>query len=143
MSFASTTTLCTFFIKGKCTKGMDCRFSHASIATAPSVSVPCSFFLAGKCTKGSGCRFAHEPLDSEPLASGSPASGSPAFVPPPETEIETETDNLTPDDWLNIAAFWADQDEDDEEDEENLDELDNVLSSIEQWPEKLEEPNEC
>lgn len=48
--------VCSFYLKGTCTKGSNCRFSHAGSATAPK---KCTYFLKGKCSKGDECKFSH------------------------------------------------------------------------------------
>ncbi|CAE7381353.1 prp22 [Symbiodinium natans] len=78
------TQMCSFFLKGHCQNGENCRFAHGqreldasngsrsvapSAARAPSQTRPtsaaqhktqmCSFFLKGHCQNGENCRFAH------------------------------------------------------------------------------------
>ena len=129
MSSASATILCTFFQKGKCTKGTSCRFSHEAIAPAPPVLIQCTFFLAGKCTKGSSCRFAHEPIASV-TASAPSAETVIDSVADSVIDPVTETDELTDEDFLNIAMY--EYNEEENQDDENLEELDEMLFKLDQ-----------
>jgi hypothetical protein len=82
---AGTTKICSFYLKGTCTRGSSCPFSHekgggkgssgnlkgssgkGSIGNKSLYNksldtrkdTMCSFFLQGKCTKGSSCPFSH------------------------------------------------------------------------------------
>ena len=126
-AFKMSTTPCTFFLKGKCTRGSSCPFSHK-----PSAPVLCKFFQSpGGCTRGSSCKFVHESKVSAETKTET------------KTEAETETDELTPEDLLNIARFELDEDED-QDDEENLEELDEMLFKLEQdeWLEEQKKPVE-
>ena len=63
---AAAPRVCSFFLRGTCTKGDACVFSHEA---PPGVTIPdapaakpkriCTFFLRGACTKGDDCVFSH------------------------------------------------------------------------------------
>ena len=42
--------VCSFYLKGKCTKGETCSLKHPR---------PCKFYAKGNCLKGNQCTFAH------------------------------------------------------------------------------------
>mmetsp|Transcript_12324 Transcript_12324/g.39678 ORF Transcript_12324/g.39678 Transcript_12324/m.39678 type:complete len:350 (+) Transcript_12324:574-1623(+) len=64
MAGASVAPPCSFFARGACRNGDQCRFSHAAPAAAgtpPSPAkqaAPCSFFARGACANAN-CRFSH------------------------------------------------------------------------------------
>jgi hypothetical protein len=51
---------CSFFLRGNCTAGANCKFSHSvpNRPPAPPAKI-CSFFLQGKCKRGNACQFSH------------------------------------------------------------------------------------
>ncbi|EJT69596.1 hypothetical protein GGTG_13212 [Gaeumannomyces tritici R3-111a-1] len=49
---------CTFFARGRCTRGASCPFVH-EVGPAPKPIKPCHYFAAGHCAHGNSCRFAH------------------------------------------------------------------------------------
>lgn len=51
---------CGDFIRGVCTRGDGCRYSHDE----PSKPI-CRDFLKGHCTRGDGCKFSHEEEPAE------------------------------------------------------------------------------
>lgn len=51
------TTLCKYFLDGKCHKGVDCPFSHDALP--PKKKELCKFYLQGFCSKGEDCLFMH------------------------------------------------------------------------------------
>jgi len=63
--------ICSFYLKGTCTKGEDCSFRHereeisqqappwAGIGTPKSATPECTFYMKGRCTKGNECKFRH------------------------------------------------------------------------------------
>lgn len=56
-------TLCRFFLKGTCTKGERCQFSHEY---SNSNSVFCKFYNSpGGCNRGDYCNFRHETQKAE------------------------------------------------------------------------------
>lgn len=55
--------LCKFYIKGRCTLGANCTFSHDVVPVTKSD--PCKFFMVNRCLKGDDCPFSHS-LDSFP-----------------------------------------------------------------------------
>jgi hypothetical protein len=71
--------VCQHHLKGKCTRGDKCRFSHAKpepIAPSPSPAGEakagnmkiCEHFLNNKCTRGEKCRFSHAvPKKEKPM----------------------------------------------------------------------------
>jgi len=67
---------CTFYLKGTCTKGTNCKFYHSGTQVGPSIETsnsdskevklstktePCAFWSVGKCKKGDLCAFLHPP----------------------------------------------------------------------------------
>eukprot|EP01032_Pedospumella_encystans_P012344 gene12344-14289_t len=50
--------ICFAFMKGTCTFGDDCRFSHKG--SIYGVAGVCNLFQRGECTKGDHCRYRHE-----------------------------------------------------------------------------------
>eukprot|EP00163_Fabomonas_tropica_P017302 TRINITY_DN3077_c0_g1_i2.p1 TRINITY_DN3077_c0_g1~~TRINITY_DN3077_c0_g1_i2.p1 ORF type:complete len:456 (+),score=35.05 TRINITY_DN3077_c0_g1_i2:414-1781(+) len=61
-------TVCRFFLQGRCTAGDNCRFRHSALEeTSPDpqkVNTPCRFFFTdGSCKNGQYCQFSHtEPV---------------------------------------------------------------------------------
>lgn len=59
--YAYKTQLCKFYIKGICTRGQECTFSH------DSRSFPCfAYHLRDNCTR-KACKFSHAPITLEQL----------------------------------------------------------------------------
>ncbi|CAJ1332504.1 unnamed protein product [Effrenium voratum] len=60
----SSTVMCRFFLRSRCTKGKQCPFLH-EVGLQPAVPLeqklktPCRFFELGSCMRGSACKFAH------------------------------------------------------------------------------------
>ena len=56
---------CKFFLKGKCTREPDCKFSHKAtqqplvLAPDQEASIDCRMFLRGACRAGNKCPFRH------------------------------------------------------------------------------------
>jgi len=68
---------CSFFAKGFCSRGTECRFEHDAVLTWPPPALPgvdsvatyttgarrramvCKFYAQGRCTKGAECPFEH------------------------------------------------------------------------------------
>jgi hypothetical protein len=46
-------------LKGECSRGDQCRFTHDKNAAAPKASGTCYAFQEGKCDRGDACRFQH------------------------------------------------------------------------------------
>ncbi|CAD7966377.1 unnamed protein product [Amoebophrya sp. A120] len=68
----STADVCSFFLRGTCTRGAQCPFLHDK-AQAPV----CTFFLKGKCTKGAGsCPFRHDATAANGSGKGYKGKGS-------------------------------------------------------------------
>jgi hypothetical protein len=69
------TKMCSFFMKGQCTKGSACTYAHSGSEHRgkPDLSRTqmCSAFLAGACKKGSRCIYAHH--ESELRVLGKPS----------------------------------------------------------------------
>lgn len=84
---------CSFFARGFCRAGADCRFSHdLEVAVAGELPVPpsgpspgaalCRFYQAGNCRAGDGCRFRHQRATAGPGAPvASPAGDGPVVIP--------------------------------------------------------------
>jgi hypothetical protein len=71
--------LCTYYMRGACTRGSECRYSHKT-DTIPqcalqksckdiekgcqyrhdAATIPCKYYLQGKCTKGAECLYKHD-----------------------------------------------------------------------------------
>jgi len=71
---------CSFFARGACRDGDNCRFSHDAPAVVVSGGGPpslCSFFARGTCREGDNCRFSH----ALPAVTGGPPPTQPH--PPP------------------------------------------------------------
>lgn len=77
--------VCTFFLQNRCTKGVQCLFSHdrsnlevtpsraATAKTGPgSIPTPCKFFQQGYCSRGAACFFQHVPADPPELELAGP-----------------------------------------------------------------------
>ena len=70
---SSTSKPCTFFLRGRCSRGSDCHYSHATPSRqtrgTPATPKPffamqtCKFFQRGSCTN-SNCPFVHEFVES-------------------------------------------------------------------------------
>jgi RNA exonuclease 4 len=83
---------CSFWARGQCRNGTNCRFSHVPPTAAPSPPAatpptdsraPCLFFARGQCRNGDSCRFSHVLPPANPAAPpGSPAASAPAIPPP-------------------------------------------------------------
>ena len=61
---ATTTPLCSFYMRNACTRGDQCQFSHSIPQNSPFTQqrisrTPCSFYLLGNCKNGAQCRFLH------------------------------------------------------------------------------------
>jgi hypothetical protein len=54
--------ICSFFIRGTCTRGDKCPFDHPSENDGKKAI--CSFFIRGTCTRGDKCPFDH-PLEND------------------------------------------------------------------------------
>jgi hypothetical protein len=54
-------SICKFFLKGKCKYGDECRFIHNN-PVEEKTSSACKFFVRGNCKYGYGCRFIHNNL---------------------------------------------------------------------------------
>ena len=52
--------VCFAFVKGNCTRGDSCRFSHNKDAAPPKASGVCYDWQKGVCERGDACRFLHE-----------------------------------------------------------------------------------
>ncbi|KAF4951505.1 hypothetical protein FSARC_12899 [Fusarium sarcochroum] len=48
---------CSFFARGKCSKGTVCRFSHEEVSHPQET---CRFFARWYCMRGNACKFSHE-----------------------------------------------------------------------------------
>ena len=86
---------CKFFVKGLCTNGASCRFSH-DVTITPTHGgggggrregggerererkprPVCTFFKKGACINGTSCRFSHDVGDEETAAAGSGSSSA-------------------------------------------------------------------
>jgi hypothetical protein len=53
-NFGGKNEVCGDFLKGRCTRGETCRFSHDK-----GQGPPCRDFLKGLCTRGDQCRYSH------------------------------------------------------------------------------------
>ncbi|KAG0563115.1 hypothetical protein M758_8G005000 [Ceratodon purpureus] len=62
-TFKPKVPLCKFYIKGRCTLGAKCTFSHDVVPITKSD--PCKFFMVNRCLKGDDCPFSHA-LDTFP-----------------------------------------------------------------------------
>ena len=90
---------CYDFLKGKCTRGANCKFLHKNRSPSPKppdkqkkINKVCMYWKKGKCTRGDKCRFLHKsdkdrtpspsrpagPENAAPAAPEKPRSPSPA-----------------------------------------------------------------
>lgn len=56
--------VCKFHVRGACSRGDACRFSHET-TTMPRQhrsQIQCRFFARGHCEKGNTCKFSHDQL---------------------------------------------------------------------------------
>ncbi|KAI9920585.1 hypothetical protein PsorP6_000066 [Peronosclerospora sorghi] len=89
-------TLCRFFVLGKCRYGSRCTFSHtlpanvtecgsdeAASLSAAAALVNCQFYLRGNCKFGEYCRLRHDPM----MLAG--ASGASCYAARAEMAVST------------------------------------------------------
>ena len=88
---SSTKAVCYDFLKGKCTRGANCKFLHKNRSPSPKppdkqkkITKVCMYWKKGKCTRGDKCRFLHKsdkdrtPSPSRPAASENAAPTAPS-----------------------------------------------------------------
>eukprot|EP00041_Stephanoeca_diplocostata_P030136 m.904352 g.904352 ORF g.904352 m.904352 type:complete len:411 (-) comp23695_c0_seq20:2190-3422(-) len=66
--------ICSFHVRGKCSKGSTCQFSHDTKGSQPHNV--CRFFLSGHCAYGKACRFDHVKQPRPKVSKGSSAKRS-------------------------------------------------------------------
>jgi hypothetical protein len=52
-----------FFVRGNCTHGQTCKFSHSLTGAPPNTKMapkPCFDFMRNSCHRGASCKFAHD-----------------------------------------------------------------------------------
>ena len=82
--------VCYDFLKGKCTRGANCKFLRKNKSPSPKPSYKqkkinkvCMYWKKGKCTRGDKCRFLHKsdkdrtPSPSRPVGTESAAPAAP------------------------------------------------------------------
>lgn len=61
---ATPKVICKYWMEGKCMKGEQCTFSHASTPTKTvldaRINEPCKYFISGSCMRGDICLYSHD-----------------------------------------------------------------------------------
>ena len=61
---ATPKVICKYWMEGKCMKGDQCTFSHASTPTKTAIDArinePCKYFISGGCMRGDICLYSHD-----------------------------------------------------------------------------------
>lgn len=55
----STKKLCSYFARGLCTRGDDCKFLHLQEDVEDTSKAVCCYFVRGLCNRGDHCSYAH------------------------------------------------------------------------------------
>lgn len=79
--YSQSSQTCTFYLRGACKHGNQCRYSHSAPDTAVksksfggSARSTCSFFMQGRCRNGSACGFLHPQIASDASPEKTPIS---------------------------------------------------------------------
>ena len=79
--------VCYDFLKGKCTRGANCKFLHKNRSPLPKppdkqkkINKVCMYWKKGKCTRGDKCRFLHK-SDKDRTPSQSRPAGTDTATP--------------------------------------------------------------
>ena len=79
--------VCYDFLKGKCTRGANCKFLHKNKSQSPKppdkqkkINKVCMYWNKGKCTRGDKCRFLHK-SDKDRTPSPSTPAGTESAAP--------------------------------------------------------------